>query len=132
MKKYLFDWLRSITKEARYAWMEFVVFYSLARSVRINRESRGWTQAEFGERCGMAQSYVSRLEHWRGAKQATIATWCRIAAAFDCAFSVQFCAWGEWVTAYINPDGTIRTPKAALDLAHDLAFLARDEGTESV
>ncbi len=57
--------------------------------IRALRDKNGWTQAELGERLGMTQTNISRLES-PGYGKLNITTLQRLAAAFDVALVVRF------------------------------------------
>lgn len=99
------DLIKRLPKKIRHEWMAHTIAVNLAAQIRGIRKARGWTQRQFAERVGMAQSYVARLETAYGAGHASISTLCRVAAAFDVALQVRFCSWGEWIDYYITPYG---------------------------
>lgn len=53
----------------------------IANRVRLEREARGWSQAELAERSGVAKATISKLE--RGEMSPTAVTLVRLAGAFD-------------------------------------------------
>lgn len=95
-------------KAFRGAWLWDHIHATLAGQIRAMRVERGWSQAELGERCGMAQERISRLEDplYRGV---TISSLKRIAKAFDVALIVRFGPWSailsergiDWTTRHI-------------------------------
>jgi len=54
---------------------------AIARRIRLEREARGWSQAELAERSGVAKATVSKIE--RDDMSPTAVTLVRIAGAFD-------------------------------------------------
>lgn len=62
---------------------------SVAGQIRALRLSRGWTQRELGERMGVAQAEVSRLEN-PACDTYTVGTLQRLAAALGVALEVRF------------------------------------------
>jgi transcriptional regulator with XRE-family HTH domain len=53
----------------------------IARTVRLEREARGWSQADLADRAGVAKATVSKIE--REDMSPTAALLVRLAAAFD-------------------------------------------------
>ncbi len=60
------------------------------------QEERGWTQEELGNRAGMAQESISRIEDPNYGKL-TLKTLKRLASAFDVALMVRFVPFSELV-----------------------------------
>lgn len=99
--------LGEMDKEQRYRWMDKLFWKRLSNEIRVNREVRGWTQAELSKRCGVAQPTVALWENHKKIRGITIKTLCRIAAAFDCALVIEFVSWGEWVKLIVTPVGPV-------------------------
>lgn len=70
----------------------------IATQIRSMREQRGWSQAELGQKCDMAQESISRLEDPKCTTDPTLRSLKRIAAAFDCAFVTRFVPWSYLLT----------------------------------
>ncbi len=64
--------------------------------IRALRDKQGWTQGELGNRLGMTQTNISRLES-PGYGRQNITTLQRIAAAFDVGLIVRFVPFSELV-----------------------------------
>jgi transcriptional regulator with XRE-family HTH domain len=84
--------------EYRHAYMEAAIDQGIAWQIRVNREERGWTQAEFAERIGSRQSAVSRLEDPE-AGGTRLSTLKKVARALDCALIVRFAPYSELARA---------------------------------
>lgn len=82
--------------EFRHLYVSDQIRELLAMQIRLTREQRGWTQAELGERAGMAQVRVSLLEDPDNAGM-TLRTLKRLAKAFDVALVVRFAPFSELV-----------------------------------
>jgi transcriptional regulator with XRE-family HTH domain len=54
---------------------------AIARRIRLERDSRGWSMADLAERCGVAKATISKIE--RGEMSPTAVTLLRLAGAFD-------------------------------------------------
>lgn len=80
--------------EYRHAYMEAAIDQGVAWQIRVNREERGWTQAEFAKRIRSGQSAVSRLEDPE-AGGLRLSTLKKVAQAFDCALIVRFAPYSE-------------------------------------
>lgn len=64
--------------------------------IRALRDKKGWTQGELGNRLGMTQTNISRLES-PGYGRLNITTLQRIAAAFDVGLIVRFVPFSELI-----------------------------------
>jgi transcriptional regulator with XRE-family HTH domain len=53
----------------------------IARRLRLERESRGWTLGDVAERCGVARATISKIERGEASPTATVLV--RLAGAFD-------------------------------------------------
>lgn len=94
--------VRQMSKEQRESWADFLFWRKLSEAIKINREARGWSQAELGKKCGMLQPAIARLESGK-LRNVSTATLRRIAAAFDCVLRIGFVSWGEWIEFVITP-----------------------------
>ena len=86
-------------KDFRHLYLAAHIKELLANQIRLTREQRGWTQAQLGERAGMAQERISLLED-ADYKGMTLKTLRRLAEAFDSALIVRFAPFSElleWV-----------------------------------
>jgi transcriptional regulator with XRE-family HTH domain len=83
-------------KAYRDAYVQSQIKTALPYRIRALRKSRGWTQDEFAQRAGMAQSRVPDLERPTG-KLPKLETLCRIASAYDVAVEVRFVPFSELV-----------------------------------
>jgi transcriptional regulator with XRE-family HTH domain len=77
------------SKEYRDAFIAEHIYTRLPLKIRGLREQRGWSQKELGEKVGMAQAWVSKLEDPSYGKY-TIATLLRLASAFDVGLDIDF------------------------------------------
>lgn len=87
----MFEELASKCKDKEYRDL-FVAEYTYERlpaKVHFLRERKEWTQKQLGDKAGMAQPWVSKLENPNYGKL-TIATLLKIAAAFDVALVIDF------------------------------------------
>lgn len=88
VKKQLLHSLRDV--EYRRAFVSERVRSSIALQIRALRKQRGdMTQAQLGEKLGMAQTWVSNLENPEYGKM-TVATLLRLADAFDVDLEIKF------------------------------------------
>lgn len=69
--------------------------------IRAMRKARGWSQRELGERMGMTQEGVSRLESLDYGRY-TLATLKKLASAFDVALVVRFEPFSQLVDSVVN------------------------------
>ena len=77
------------SKEYRDSFIAEHIYSRLPLKIRGLREQRGWSQKELGEKVGMAQAWVSKLEDPSYGKY-TIATLLRLASAFDVGLDIDF------------------------------------------
>jgi transcriptional regulator with XRE-family HTH domain len=82
------------SKEYRDAFIAEHIYSRLPLKIRGLREQRGWSQKELGEKVGMAQAWVSKLEDPSYGKY-TIATLLRLASAFDVGLDIDFTVFSE-------------------------------------
>jgi transcriptional regulator with XRE-family HTH domain len=75
----------------------------VAFQIHETREARGWTQAELGERAGMAQESISLLENPDYGKF-TLRTLERLASALDVALVVRFVPFSQLVDWVVDLD----------------------------
>jgi transcriptional regulator with XRE-family HTH domain len=92
----LFDKLRD--RGYRDQFVAAQVRRTIAMQIKSLREEVGrrWTQAELGERAGMKQAAIARLEN-PAYGDFTVKTLLRIARAFDIGLIVRFAPFGEIV-----------------------------------
>ena len=83
-------------KAYRDAFVEANITHDLAFQIRALRDRHGWTQAELGERVGMAQETISLFESGDYGRF-TLRSLKRLASAFDVALLVRFGAFSELV-----------------------------------
>lgn len=79
---------RLSTPAAREAYGQAARAHRIGEEVRRLREQRGLSQRQLGERMGVAQSVIARLE--AGGVEPTLATLDRVAAALDVALDIHF------------------------------------------
>ena len=81
-------------KEYRDAFVSEYIFSRIPLKIRAMRDNHKMSQAELGERAGIAQPWVSKLEDPNYGRL-TISTLLRIASAFDVALYVDFAPFSE-------------------------------------
>ena len=89
-------WARLHDAEQRNAFAGAQPGPHIAAQIRANRENRGWFQGELGQRAGMKQTQIARLEN-PNYEQFTLTTLRRLAEAFDVALLVRFVPFSELV-----------------------------------
>ncbi len=97
-------------KEFRDLYAEEWIDTGLPFQIRTIREARGWTQQQLGERIGMTQTGVSRLESTSYGRF-SVTTLKRLASAFDVALVVRFVPFSQLVlhVAELSPED-VRVP----------------------
>jgi transcriptional regulator with XRE-family HTH domain len=105
------EWLDTDYREAA---MEANVANMIAWQVRVNREERGFTQAELAKLMDTKQSAISRLED-PDAGDVKVSTLVRAAHAFRCAVIVKFVDYAEHFveTQDVRPDRLYAAPFSA-------------------
>jgi transcriptional regulator with XRE-family HTH domain len=100
-EKELYDYLSN--PEIRHLYVESNIRQLLPMQLKSMREARGWSQPEVGEKAGMKQSAIARLEDPRYGSM-TLSTLKRLAKAFDVALIVRFAPFSDFIswTAQIN------------------------------
>ena len=95
-------------KEYRIAFVRESVSVGLAHQIRVNREFRGWSQAELATRAHKSQAFISRIEN-PGYGQMTLKTLFEIVAAFDAGLVVKIISLGRLaeISSSITQDGLI-------------------------
>lgn len=83
-------------REYREAFVEESINVGLASQIRMLQHDRGWTQQDLGERTGMAQESIARLESTDYGRY-SIRTLKRLAGAFDVALVVRFAPFSELI-----------------------------------
>ena len=81
-------------KEYRDAFVAEHIYSRIPLKIRALRDSRKMSQTELGEKAGMAQAWVSKLEDPNYGRL-TISTLLRIASAFDVGLYVDFVPFSE-------------------------------------
>lgn len=90
-------------KEYRDAFVAEQIYSRLPLKIRALREDRDLTQKELGEKAGMAQAWVSKLEDPSYGKL-TISTLLKIASACDVGFHVDFVPFSRVLDYAVNLD----------------------------
>lgn len=85
-------------KAYRDAYAESFLNTSIAAQIRSLREKRGWRQAQLGERVGMKQSQISRMESVNNDAW-SVKSLLRLAKAFDVTLAVRFESFGTLADA---------------------------------
>lgn len=107
---------QNLRRDAKYrnAFVCEHVDQNIPFQIRANREHRGWTQAELGNRAGMAQARISTLED-PNYSRFTISTLKRLAAAFDTGLQVAFVPVSEVLNRSVNLRDHLISPSADED-----------------
>jgi transcriptional regulator with XRE-family HTH domain len=92
-------------KEYRDIFVSEQINTGLAFQIHAMREQRGWSQAELGEKAGMAQSRISIMED-ANYSRFSLNTLKRLASAFDVALVVRFEPYSKLVNHFIHLDST--------------------------
>ena len=92
-------------KEYRDLFVAEQIYSRLPLKMHILRELRGWTQKQFGEKAGMAQAWVSKLEDPNYGKL-TLSTLLKVASAHDVALVVDFVPFSKLLrdTVTLSPE----------------------------
>jgi len=92
-------------QEYRQAYMGAAIDQGIAWQVRVNREERGWTQAELAKLVGTGQSAISKLEDPESG-DVRLSTLRKVANAFDCALIVRLASYSELanLSENLSPD----------------------------
>ena len=88
-------------KEYRDTFVSEQINTGLAFQIRGLREQRGWTQAELGEKAGMAQARISVMED-ANYSRFSLNTLKRLASALDVALVVRFAPFSELVNYFVD------------------------------
>ncbi|MGD0353284.1 MAG: helix-turn-helix transcriptional regulator [Dehalococcoidia bacterium] len=102
-EKELSDYLSN--PEVRHLYIDSSIRHLLAMQLRSMRETKEWSQIEVGNKAGMKQSAIARLEDPRYSSM-TLSTLKRLAKAFDVALIVRFAPFSEfisWTTQIAEP-----------------------------
>jgi transcriptional regulator with XRE-family HTH domain len=98
--------------------------------VRALRRRRGWTQEQLAQKCGVAQTAISRIERGFG-DRFTVQTLTRVVAALGARISLRLLSQGEdldrlldadhaaiveWVTKYLQTRGWEVVPEATFSI----------------
>jgi len=105
-------------REYRHSYVASHITEGLALQIRALRESRPWTQVQLGDRAGMSQVAISRLED-PDYGRFTLNTLRRLAQAFDVALIVRFAPFSELVDWTLNLSPEALSPP---DFEHDAAL----------
>ena len=88
-------------KEYRDAFVSEGVFSRLPLKIHALREQRRWSQKQLGEKAGVAQAWVSKLEDPNYGKL-TLSTLLRLASAFDVGLEVDFVPFSKVLDDALN------------------------------
>jgi len=115
-------------KEYRDLFIAEHIYTRLPLKIRRLREQRRMSQKELGEKVGMAQAWVSKLEDPSYGKY-TIATLLRLASAFDVGLDIDFKTFSE-----ILDKALTLTPESfeVASFADDTGFIQHEVGTEEL
>lgn len=122
--------------EYRHAFAESILDTSIAAQIKANREQRGWTQKELGERAPgkpIRQSTISEMEDVNYSKW-SLSSLKRLAKAFDLRLVVRFESFGTLFEG-IQVPGELSTVSqrtlARPSFRADVAFTQRRGSQES-
>lgn len=130
----LVDELQS--KEYRDAFVESHARTGIAYQIRALRTARQWLQGDLGQRAGMGQNVVARLENPDYGKF-SISTLLKLASAFDVALLVRFVRFSELLdrTKDLTPEG-LNVPSFSDDRAlsdgSSVTLPAMDSSTQAL
>ena len=98
-------WQKLRNKTYRNGYTEAQLSIEVPFQIRALRKTRGWTQAQLAERCGILQARISHIEQ-PGRDPLSLRTLYRLASAFDVGLLVQFVSFSELVRreASFNPE----------------------------
>jgi len=88
-------------KEYRDAFVSEQIFSGLPLKIHALREQRHLSQKQLGEKAGVAQAWISKLEDPNYGKL-TISTLLRLASAFDVGLEVDFVPFAKALEAAVN------------------------------
>lgn len=88
-------------KEYRDLFVAEQIFARLPIKIHLLREQREWTQKLFGEKAGMAQAWVSKLEDPNYGRL-TLSTLLKVASTFDVALVVDFVPFSKLLNDTLN------------------------------
>lgn len=109
-------------KGYRDAFVKRNLISSLAHNIRINRKSRGWSQAELAEKIGSKQSVISRYEDSAYGK-ISLSTLLQIANALDVGLEIKFTPFSRLI-------GSVRSwePNDAVVESYDFEMQSIEDG----
>lgn len=88
-------------KEYRDLFVAEHLYAGLALKNRLLREQRKWTQKQLGEKAGMAQAWISRLEDPNYGKL-TISTLLKLASVYDVGLEINFVPFSKILHAALS------------------------------
>ncbi|MFU1927636.1 helix-turn-helix domain-containing protein [Bordetella hinzii] len=93
--------------------MRAAIEQGVAWQIRVNRQARGWTQAEFAGMIGGGQSAISRLEDPEYGCH-SLNKLLEVADAFDCALLVKFVPYSTLAeeSEHLSPECLFAAPFA--------------------
>jgi|SRR5882724_2970386 len=105
-------------KAYRDAFVAEQIFSRLPMKIRCIREQQELTQRQLGERAGMAQTWISKLEDPNYGKL-TISTLLKIASAFDVGLQIDFVPFSRILgdSLRVSPDSLV-----VANFDHDAGF----------
>jgi transcriptional regulator with XRE-family HTH domain len=90
----------------REAYVEEHVRAGVAYQIKAMREARGWSQAQFAEKCGKSQSNIARIEDPDYGKF-SIQTLLEVAHTFDVWLSLEFVSFGKGLSRTANRSAAV-------------------------
>jgi transcriptional regulator with XRE-family HTH domain len=114
-------------KEYRDAYVAEYIYSRIPLKIRALREERNMSQAELGEKAGIAQPWVSKLEDPNYGRL-TISTLLRVASAFDVGLFVDFVPFSEIVNRSSNlTSESFEVPSFTVENDFQLTALEKNE-----
>jgi len=102
------------SKEFREGFVEEHIYTGIPFQLHAMRNGETWTQAELGERAGMAQSRISKMENQSNGELNNLSTLIKIAHAFGVGLMVRFLPLSELLEWELH-----RSPESLHPLRYD-------------
>ena len=87
-------WKKFRSRKYRHSFVESQLKRGVPTQIRAMRRNRGWTQKELGEKCGLDQGSISRIEN-PDYGQLSFETVLAVARGFDCAFIGRYVPFSQ-------------------------------------
>jgi len=119
-------------KEYRDLFVAEQIFARLPMKIHLLRELRKWTQKSFGEKTGMAQAWVSKLEDPNYGRL-TLSTLLKVASTFDVALVVDFVPFSKLLNDTLGLSvESFKVPSFGEDFGETAAPLASAQASATV